>query len=66
MKAKKKRKLKVYGQSNGYNYQDVPAIILKGKWLEAAGFDIGSYLEIECENGKLIINAVDRNWSLME
>lgn len=32
MKDKKKRRLKVYGQSNGYNYQDVPTIVLKGKW----------------------------------
>ena len=41
MKEKKNRRLKVYGQSNGYNDKDVPTIVLKGKWLEAAGFDIG-------------------------
>ena len=44
MKYKKNRRLKVYGQSNGYNYKDVPTIVLKGKWLEAAGFDIGTDL----------------------
>lgn len=41
MKAnREKRELKVYGQS-GYKYQDTPTIMLKGKWLEEAGFDIG-------------------------
>lgn len=66
MKDKKNRHLKVYGQSNGYNYQDVPTIVLKGKWLEKSGFDIGTNLLVECEEGKLIIRAVDRNWSLLE
>ena len=65
MKEKKNRRLKVYGQSNGYNYQDVPTIVLKGKWLEAAGFGIGSDLLVECEHGKLTISAVDRSWGLM-
>jgi len=55
MKNKKNRRLKVYGQSNGYNYQDVPTIVLKGKWLEAAGFDIGDRVTLECENGRLVI-----------
>lgn len=61
MKDKKNRKLKVYGQSNGYNYQDVPTIVLKGKWLRAVGFTIGADLMVECENGKLTIKAVDRS-----
>lgn len=65
MKEKKNRRLKVYGQSNGYNYQDVPTIVLKGKWLEAAGFNIGSDLLVECENGKLTISAVDRSYALV-
>ena len=47
MKEKIIRRLKVYGQSNGYNYQDVPTIVLKGKWLEAAGFDIGDSISIK-------------------
>lgn len=58
MREKKNRRLKVYGQSNGYNYQEVPTIVLKGKWLEAAGFKVGSDLHVECENGKLTIIAV--------
>lgn len=62
MKEKKKRRLKVYGQSNGYNYKNVPAIVLKGKWLEAAGFDIGSELLVECEEGKLTISPIERRY----
>lgn len=31
MKNKKNRRLKVYGQSNGYDYKEVPTIILKGR-----------------------------------
>lgn len=55
MKGKKNRRLKVYGQSNGYNYQDVPTIVLKGKWLEAAGFKVGTYYDVVIENDKLVI-----------
>ena len=61
MKEKKNRRLKVYGQSNGYNYQEVPAIVLKGKWLGAAGFDIGADLLVECDEGRLTVCAVDKN-----
>lgn len=52
--AKKSRSVKVYGQS-GYNYKTVPAIMLKGQWLKELGFDIGDYISISCENGKLVI-----------
>ncbi|MGN1415143.1 MAG: SymE family type I addiction module toxin [Anaerovoracaceae bacterium] len=58
MKEKKKRRLKVYGQSNGYNYQDVPTIVLKGKWLETAGFNIGDHISIKSEDGQIIINRI--------
>ncbi len=58
---KDNRRLKVYGQSNGYNYKEVPTIILKGKWLEDVGFTIGTALIVEYEDGKLIINAADRD-----
>lgn len=53
----KTRKLKVYGQS-GYKYQDTPTIVLKGKWLENAGFRIGDSLTISIDsNGIRITNA---------
>lgn len=47
------RKLKVYYQSAGDS--SVPTILLKGKWLEKYGFTTGTYIAVECENGKLTI-----------
>lgn len=54
IKMAKKRSIKVYGQS-GYKYKDTPTIMLKGQWLKEAGFDIGDYISVTCEDGKLII-----------
>lgn len=51
---KKFRKMKVY-EARGYNYKKTPSIILKGDWLKETGFDIGGLIQVECENGKLII-----------
>ncbi len=51
---KKNRSIKVYGMS-GYKYQSTPTIMLKGNWLKELGFDIGDYISISCENGKLVI-----------
>lgn len=50
----KKRSIKVYGMS-GYKYQQTPTIMLKGNWLKEEGFDIGDYISVTCEDGKLII-----------
>ena len=50
----KKRSIKVYGQS-GYKYQETPTIMLKGMWLKESGFEIGDYISVVCEDGKLII-----------
>lgn len=52
---KKTRKLKVYGQS-GYKYQDTPTIVLKGKWLEDAGFEIGEKFTVYQYNGTIILH----------
>lgn len=50
------RKLKIYSQSmGGGNYTQVPTIVLKGQWLKAAGFEIGDYLEIECDGDKITL-----------
>ncbi len=51
----KKRSIKVYGMS-GYKYQITPTIMLKGQWLKEAGFDVGDYISVTCEDGKLIIS----------
>lgn len=54
MAIKKSRQMKVYGQS-GYHYKSTPAIMLKGQWLKELGFEIGDYISVSCENGKLVI-----------
>lgn len=54
MAFKKNRSMKVYGQS-AYRYKETPAIMLKGLWLQELGFEIGDYISVSCENGKLII-----------
>ena len=51
---KKNRSIKVYGMS-GYKYQQTSTIMLKGNWLKELGFDIGDYISISCEDGKLVI-----------
>ena len=50
----KNRSIKVVSQS-GYNYKATSTITLKGQWLKELGFDIGDYVSISCENGKLVI-----------
>lgn len=42
-------------EKSGYRYKPTPAIILSGKWLAEFGFDIGGYVTVNCENGKIII-----------
>lgn len=54
MANKRCRSMKVQEKS-GYRYKPTPAIILSGKWLAELGFDIGDYVSISCENGKLVI-----------
>ena len=55
MNMNKSRKLKVYSQS-GYHYQERPTVILKGRWLEEAGFPLNSYITVETiEEGVLKI-----------
>ena len=54
IKMAKKRSIKVYGQS-GYKYRETPTIMLKGQWLKEAGFEIGDYISVTCEDGNLII-----------
>lgn len=49
------RSLKVYGQG-GYGQNGTPMIMLKGNWLQQLGFEIGDYISVICENGKLVIS----------
>ena len=51
------RKLKIYEQSmGGGNYTQVPTILLKGKWLEKAGFKPGEYVEVVVEGDKITLS----------
>jgi len=54
MANQKIRSMKVYEQS-GRNYKPTPTIIIKGDYLRAAGFDIGDYISVSCEDGRLVI-----------
>ena len=54
MAFKKNRNMKVHGTS-GYRYKATPTIMLKGEWLKELGFEIGDYVSVCCENGKLVI-----------
>lgn len=52
-----RRKLKIYEQSmGGGNYTQVPTILLKGKWLEEAGFKPGEYVEVVVEGDKITLS----------
>ena len=55
MAMKKFRNMKVYNVRRYEDYKDTPTIIMKGEWLKEAGFDIGSLIQVECTDGKLII-----------
>lgn len=39
----------------GGNYTSVPTILLKGKWLEEAGFQMGEYVAVEVEGDKITL-----------
>ena len=51
---KRIRNMKVLEQS-GYKYKPTPAIMLKGKWLAEFGFDIATPVQVQCEEGRLVI-----------
>lgn len=58
MAYKEYREMKVYEQS-GYNYQNIPTIVLKGKWLQELGFSMGDKVSVKCEDGRLTITKAD-------
>lgn len=51
----KTRKMKVYGMSD-HKWKEVPTIMLKGKWLKEAGFDINNPISVEMVDGKIVIS----------
>ncbi len=56
---KKERQMKVYAQS-GYKYKEAATIILKGAWLERLGFEPGTPITVECEEGRLVVTRTDK------
>lgn len=54
MADKKTRNIKVCRQP-GYDRKPTPEIKLSGQWLRSMGFEIGSLLKVQCEDGKLVI-----------
>ena len=65
MTKKNKRSMKVVAQS-GYKYRETPAITLKGLWLKELGFEIGDYVSVSCENGRLVITPDAEKAKLVE
>ena len=61
----KNRNLKVVAQS-GYKYRETPTIMLKGLWLSEAGFKIGDYISVKCEDGRLIIEPDEERAKVIE
>lgn len=54
------RKLKIIEVGDFYKHKTVPTILLKGKWLQNAGFPSNQHVNIEfLEPGKMIITAID-------
>ncbi len=54
MEVLKKRKLKVYDQSQRNKCQ-VPTIILKGDWLKETGFNCNDEIEVTYNNNQIVI-----------
>ena len=67
----RERKLKVYGVQTerkarsvfaaARRWLEVPQIRLQGLWLKETGFKPGDNLNVQCEEGKLIITRVDES-----
>lgn len=53
-KKRNDRRLKVTSTS-GRNYKSTATLLLKGDWLNEIGFEIGEYVNVKCEDGKLTI-----------
>jgi toxic protein SymE len=58
---KKTRKLKIQPKIilRSYDKTIVPEILLKGKWLEEAGFKPGQNVQIEQKKNKLTITIIE-------
>jgi Toxin SymE, type I toxin-antitoxin system len=62
-KREKTRRARVAGRRRGpcgrwSRRERVPDLWLSGRWLRAAGFDLGQAYEVEVRSGRLVIRAV--------
>ncbi|EDD8383244.1 endoribonuclease SymE [Salmonella enterica subsp. enterica serovar Schwarzengrund] len=48
------------------NHQHIPAIIMKGQWLEAAGFAIGTKIDIKVMEGCIVLTVKPPEPELVE
>ncbi|PJR62509.1 endoribonuclease SymE [Raoultella sp. T31] len=51
------RHLTVSYATRNPDYQRIPALIMKGQWLEAAGFATGTEVDLKVMNGCIVITA---------
>lgn len=54
-----KRNLTVSYASRAPDYHRVPAVMMKGQWLEAAGFATGTKVEVRVMKGCMVLTAVE-------
>lgn len=63
MPEKEKRKFTIYSLSRWTSSwppkdREVPQLKIQGKWLQKLGFEAGDYVEVVCEEEKLIIKKI--------
>lgn len=54
-----KRNLTVSYASRAPDYHRVPAVMMKGQWLDAAGFATGTKIEVRVMKGCMVLTAVE-------
>lgn len=55
MLSRKEKNGSVTFNGDGGNYTPAPTILLKGKWLEEAGFKSGEYVDVIVEGDKIAL-----------
>lgn len=63
---KNKRQLTVSYVSRFPDYSRIPALTMKGQWLEAAGFATGTKVEVRVMAGCIVLTAVEPEPKLEE
>lgn len=56
----KTRRLTVSSAMNYPEYEPFAALRIKGKWLEAAGFPVGTPVEVVVEDGRMVVTALPK------